>query len=431
MRARIWEWLIAIAWLGALISLYMWNGGASVWFLMIVTVILMSGGLILQCFGAHDIEIKRTVNPSQITVGKEVEVEVHIEFRSVLPLPWMSITDYFTNSSYSKLLFPGFRRSFTYTYSLEQLPRGIITFQVCQVEWGGLFRCFKNSYLLPCEEDIIVLPMPAIISVEHGWTSQDIRDGEQVGLLPKRTTGAWGLEVRDYNVGEPLSGVHWKSSARRGRLQTRLLEEEEDLEVCIILDHCPESYTILTSDIGSQKKLRHELFEGVVSTAASLLEKALEEGVHVDLITGEDSLKKHIVYPSDHTILAFIEPDGTKRIAEVMEGMDHLRQGTRVTVITGSLHDDLTRAVTYLQRKGLKVDIYSVVSFVPSSSNRNGTDVERTRQDTISNSLCCLGARLFRLNIVPTITSNSIEGVLGKEVNSYDGPYAERRNRYI
>jgi len=431
MRTRIWEWLIAIAWLGTLISLYMWNGGASVWFLMIVTVIFMFGGLILQCFGAHDIEIKRTVNPSQITVGKEVEVEVHIEFRSVLPLPWMSITDYFTNSSYSKLLFPGFRRSFTYTYSLEQLPRGIITFQVCQVEWGGLFRYFKNSYLLPCEEDIIVLPIPAIISVEHGWTSQDVRDGEQVGHLPRRTTGTWGVEVRDYNVGDPLSGVHWKSTARRGRLQTRLLEEEEDLEVCIILDHCLESYTIITSDIGIQKKATHELFEGAVSAAASLLENALEEGIHVDLISGEGSLNKPIVYPSDHTILASIEPDGTKRISEVMEDTDQLRHGIRVVVITGGLHDDLTRAVTNLQRKGMKVDIYSVFSFVPSSSNRNGTDDERTRQDKIANSLRCLGVRLFRLNMVPAITKTSIEGFVGKEVNSYDGSYTKRRNRYI
>ncbi|OAB26035.1 hypothetical protein PMSD_26115 [Paenibacillus macquariensis subsp. defensor] len=430
MKSRIWDWLIAIAWLGALISLYMWNGGSSVWFLMIVTVIFMFGGLILQWFGAQAIEIKRSVNPSQIIAGKDVEVEVHIEFRSVLPLPWMSITDYFTNSSYSKLLFPGWRRSFTYTYSLENLPRGVITFQVCQVEWGGLFRCFKNSYLLPCEEDIIVLPLPAIISVEHGWTSQDVRDGEQVGHQPKRNTGAWGLEVRDYHAGDPLSGVHWKSSARRGRLQTRLLEEAEDLEVCIILDHCPESYTIITSDLESQKNATHELFEGAVSAAASLLEKALEEGIQVDIICGEGSLKKPMVSPVDPTILAFIEPNGTKRISEVMEGTDHLRYGTRVAVITGSLHDDLTRAVTNLHRKGLKVDIYSVVSSVPSTI-RNSTDAERTRQDTIANSLRCLGVRLFRLNMAPASTKTSIEGFVGKEVNSYDGSYTERRNRYI
>ncbi len=430
MKARIREWLIVVVWLGALISLYMWNGGASVWFLIILTVIFMIGGLALQWFGAHHIEITRTVSPIQITAGKEVEVEVHIEFRSVLPLPWMSITDYFTEGSYSKLLFPGWRRSFTYRYSLQNLPRGIITFQVCHVEWGGLFRYFKNSYLLPCEEDVIVFAVPATISLEHGWTSQDVREVEQVGQQQQRSTGIWGLEVRDYNAGDPLSRVHWKSSARRGRLQTRLLEEAEDHELCIILDHCPENYTIISSDIGIQKSTTRELFESAVSAAAGLLQNALEEGIHVELISGEGSLKTPIVSSSNQTTLAILEPNGTKRISDVMEEMDHLLPGTRVAVITGSLHEELTRAVASLHHKGLKVDIYSVFSFVPTSS-REGADLERTRQDRIANSLHGIGGRLFRLNITASEIQREVESISGKGVKYHDGSYTERRNRYV
>ncbi|OAB39492.1 DUF58 domain-containing protein [Paenibacillus glacialis] len=433
MRARIREWLIAAAWLGALISLYMWNGGTSVWFLMMLTAIFMLGGLALQWFGAHHIEIKRTANPLQLTAGKEVEVEVYIEFRSVLPLPWMSITDYFTEGSYNKLWFPGWRRSYTYKYYLQNLPRGITTYQVCHVEWGGLFHCFKNSYLLPCEEDIIVLPIPATISLEHGWTSQDVREGEQVEQQ-QRPTGIWGLEVRDYYAGDPLSRVHWKSSARRGRLQTRLLEELEDHELCIILDHNPQSYTIIDSEVGSLKNATRELFEGAVSAAAGLLQNALDEGVHVELMSGEGDLKTPIGSPSPLTTLAIIEPNGTKRISEVMEDMDQLLPGTRVAVITGGLHGELTKAVASLQRKGLMVDIYSVFSSssLSNKSNKNGEDVElRTRQDAIANSLQSIGARLFRLNIDSSSAKRAIDSVSGKEVKSYDGSYTERRNRYV
>ena len=245
MRDRIREWIIAVIGLGALIALYEWHGGTSIWFLIILTGIFMLGGLILQCFGAQHIEVKRTVNPIRLIAGKTAEVEVHIQFKSILPLPWMSITDYFTEGSHSKLWFPGWRRSYTYNYCLQNLPRGKTTFQVCHVEWGGLFRFFKNSYLLPCEEDILVFPIPAAISITQGWTSQDIREREQV--THQQSAGVWGLDVRDYNMGDPLNRVHWKSSARRGRLQTRLYEAVEDQAVCIILDHCPDNYKIATS----------------------------------------------------------------------------------------------------------------------------------------------------------------------------------------
>lgn len=431
MKDRIREWLIAVAWLGALVALYEWHGGTSVGFLIILTGIFMLGGLVLQWFGAHDIEIKRTINPIRLTVGSDAEVEVHIEFRSILPLPWMSITDYFTEGSHSKLWFPGWRRSFTYKYYLQNLPRGMITFQVCHVEWGGLFRCFKNSYLLPCEEDIMVLPIPAAISREQGWSSHDIREGEQVTHQQQRPANVWGLDIRDYNVGDPLSRVHWKSSARRGRLQTRLPEAVEDHELCIILDHCPDNYKIISSIIGNNKEVVCELFEGAVSVAAGLLQNALEEGVQAELISGEGIQHTYTIAPAYQTTLAIIQPNGTKRVADLMvENTDHLLPRTRIVVITGSLHDELTRAVASLQRRGMKVEIYSVFPLLPTS-NGNGADMEQTRQDVIANSLQRFGVRLRRLNVGSLDVRNEINGLSGKEMIHDDGSFTEWRNRYV
>jgi uncharacterized protein (DUF58 family) len=440
MRYRVREWVIAVTWLGALIAIYKWYGGASVWYLITLSAIIILGGLILQMFGAHHIELKRHINPGRPTVGTEVEVEVNIEFRSYLPLPWMIITDHFTEGNYSKLLFPGWGRSFTYKYYLHHIPRGIIAFQVCRVEWGGLFRYFKNSHLLPCDKDIIVLPTPTVIPLEERWTFKDIRAGEFEGYQQHRSVSHWGLELRDYAEGDPLSRVHWKSSARLGRLQTRLPEEEVDQELYIILDQFPESYKETDHEVNIGKgvvqenelRMARDSFEWAVSIVSGLLQTSNGEGIHTELFSvGGLPNPLTATSISDQTILAIIELNGTKRVSHVMEeAADQLIHGTRVAVVTGRLHDDLTRTAAIMQRKGLKVDIYSIMA--PASlSNLKEVDGERIRQDKIANSLIKLGVRLYRLNVASSEKKYDVNAVSSKEVISYDDSYTEHRKRYV
>jgi uncharacterized protein (DUF58 family) len=440
MKYRIREWVIAVTWLGALIALYKWYGGASVWFMITLSAIIIFGGLILQIFGAHHIELKRHINPGSPTVGTEVEVEVNIEFRSFLPIPWMSITDHFTEGSYSKLLFPVWGRSFTYKYYLHHIPRGIIAFQVCQVEWGGLFRYFKNSHLLPCDEDIVVLPTPTVISIEEQWTSNDIRAREFEGYQRhQRPMSHWGLELRDYAEGDPLSRVHWKSSARLGRLQIRLPEKEVDQKLYIILDQFPESYkeTDHEVDIGKsvqQNELRisRDSFEWAVSIVSGLLQTCNGEGVHSELIS-VSGLPNPLTASSisDQMALAIIEMNGTKRVSDVIEeATNQLIKGTKVAVVTGWLHDDLIQSVANVQRKEVELDIYSVMA--PARlSNLKEVDEERTRQDKIANSLINLGVRLYRLNVASSEMKYDMNAVSSKEVTSYDDSYTEHRKRYV
>ncbi|WP_438349190.1 DUF58 domain-containing protein [Paenibacillus sp. FA6] len=432
MRVKLQEWLIVVAWSGALVALFKWYGGASVWFLIMLSATFILGGLVLQLFGAHHIEIQRHINPGRLTMGTEVEVEVNIQFRSILPLPWMSVTDYFTEGSYSNLLFPGWRRSFTYTYYLQNIPRGMFTFQSCQVEWGGLFRYFKNSHILPCEDNIIVFPLPTVISLEEGWTSKDIGEGDLEGYQQRRPTSHWGQEVRDYTAGDPLSRVHWKSSARLGRLQIRLPEDEVDHELCIILDQSPGSYMATESGNKTGEDVVRDSFEWAISIAAGLLQTANEEGIQVELINGSRFPSTPTVSSvSNLTTLAVIDLDGTNRISQVLEEeASRLRHGTRLTIVTGRLDKELTRTVASIQDKGLKLDIYSVHS--PTSlTTFKEAEAERISQDMLANSLITLGVRLFRLNVASSGLKYTVDAVSSKEVTNHDGTYTEHRQRYV
>lgn len=115
--------------------LYAWRGGASLLFLLIAVGVIMVGGLIVQLSGPRAIKIERTITPVKPIAGSTLLVKVRVNFSARLPLPWLTIADFWRDRGHHKLLFPGFRRSFEYTYLLENMPRGHHHLQGCRVTW--------------------------------------------------------------------------------------------------------------------------------------------------------------------------------------------------------------------------------------------------------------------------------------------------------
>ncbi|AOZ93560.1 DUF58 domain-containing protein [Paenibacillus crassostreae] len=424
MRYRWLEWAFAFGWLGVLTTLFQWYGGATVWFLIVLSTLFIVGGLVTQWFGARSIEVKRYITPSRPIAGTELEIEVCIKYRSILPLPWMSVTDYFTEGNFCKVWFPGWHRTFTYSYNLQNVPRGIVTFQVCQVEWGGLFGWFKNSRMIPCDESIIVLPLPIMVAMEEGITSNDWRAGE-LEITKRHLIGHWGLEIRDYRVGDPLSRIHWKSSARLGRMQSRLPEDELDQELWIILDQSAESYRGMSASIDIQNHKAEHLFEWAVSFVAGLFQTADKDGMHAELI-----VEKKVPIPNTFTVsayqsnlmtLALIELNGTKRIENILEEtMGFLQYGGRVAVVTGFLQEESIQVIVNMQHQGIHIDVYSVL---PSMAllELKGDVSERIRQVRMENILLSLGVRFYRLNVSLSEKENNVDIFLSKEVRRLSG----------
>ncbi|MGF7049409.1 uncharacterized protein (DUF58 family) [Paenibacillus sp. DS2015] len=401
MKARMIEWGVATLVLGIFLFLYSEYGGQSLHFLLILTSMIMLAGLAIQIFGARNIEIKRIVPPVFLTAGQDAEVVVHIQFQSLLPLPWLTVTDLFTGGTYCKLILPGFSRSFTYSYTLSKLPRGIITFQQCHAAWGGLFGWFGRSYILASHEKITVLPIPMLISRDQVRTSQSRGDGVSEVRDPYLASGTWGPEARDYVVGDPLNRIHWKSSARRGRLQTILPEQEGNNTLYIILDPSLKGYDLPSNVNNKDGYNLQSLFEYAVSVAAGLLFEAEEAGVDTELVCDNDNHDDYYktqhsspVRHTQHTSLAqqtqqtqqtqhkhhgsrsYLSTLATIKLEEgdsllgiVESVVRYTIQGSHVALVTGELNGRITGVASTLQGSGLAVDIYCVQPTVSFASN--------------------------------------------------------------
>lgn len=123
------EWLRMLAITAVIGALYAWRGGASLLFLLSAAGILMFGGLLLQLCGPRKVQIVRRISPLRPAAGDTLTVEVQLSFSSRIPLPWMIIADYWGGRRHQELLFPGFRRKFTYSYELQEVPGELIGFR--------------------------------------------------------------------------------------------------------------------------------------------------------------------------------------------------------------------------------------------------------------------------------------------------------------
>ncbi|GAB6992266.1 DUF58 domain-containing protein [Paenibacillus pini] len=363
MKRRWLEWGTAAAVLITLLLIYIGRGGASVWFLFLLSVAICAAAVALQLLGPRKVTMRRQLQHSFVTVGEGIEVTLHVHFKSVLPVPWLALDERFTGGSCRILEFPGFRRSFTCTYYIHELDRGMCTFESCPIEWGGLFGWFKASRRVTIDGEDHLLVMPAAYLVEDSNVRIGTFKNDHIHTdrFFTRSPDARGNEVRDYVPGDPLNRIHWKSSARRGNLQTFLPEKEHTAEHVIILDHSSQGYEIASLPPKQRQEAAELIFEAAVSTAAGWVLTCGRNSDQTELIcdtSPNGSSAKYDKISSEMLALSTIHLKcQAQRPALLKEVRQRIIPGMHVVVISGVLTGQLVHEVSLLLELGAAVDV--------------------------------------------------------------------------
>ncbi|WP_410513404.1 DUF58 domain-containing protein [Paenibacillus sp. BR2-3] len=401
-RSAMLEWGRMLAAGGLIFGLYIRLGGSELLFLCVAAGVVVFGGLLLYLFGPGRVIINRSVTPAHTVAGESVTVLVEASFRSRIPLPWMTITDRWSGGSHQELLFPGFRRKFTYTYKLRELSRGFHHLEDCSVRWGDLPGWFTGSYHPKDTSGFKVLPAPlnfGRMALEGGYITEESAVSPRGGVMDE------GTDIRDYRPGDPLSRIHWKSTARRGSLQSRTPEREKDRTICIVLDNASKSYEIPYGALGPRRNRRSQspVFEKAVSAAMGLMVTAERSGTYVQLYSGgwPEGVARHEglgkIPARVLNILTEIMPDGTRNLPQLLEDASRgWIPGMSIAVITGVLEPEGAKVIARLLAHGVKVNLYYAWDRnAPDSSLSTGrTGGLGTVAGTIGISLMRLGAGL-------------------------------------
>lgn len=137
--------------------------------------------------------------------------------------------------------------------------RGILKFTGYRVATRFPFALFEKWRELELPGEVVVYP--ELVPVPPVEETRRDHQGELGHHRPGRGDEVHGL--RELRIGDDSRSIHWRTSARRGRLMVREYEEEEARHLCIYLDNARTKHK---SDDGIDP-----VVERAISIAASLV----------------------------------------------------------------------------------------------------------------------------------------------------------------
>ncbi|WP_211748403.1 DUF58 domain-containing protein [Paenibacillus sp. Marseille-Q4541] len=372
-----------------LFFVYQLQGGETLLFLIVCCIILTGYGIFAQIVGPSRIHISRDFQPNRVTAGEKAEVRIQVTVESKIPLLWLKIEEA-VPFKHTHIIFP--RRRYyqsSYSYHLKAIHRGVYSFEHCKITWGDAFGWFTRSKQVEVPGEFIVHPS----FHPHYTDSQEEYGKTQDG---QRTRSSYleewkGYEVREYNTGDSLRSIHWKSSARRGKLQVRIPEESQANRLYLILDN--EAYSYMYKGKDGLDELSWEAYDTAISLCAVALKKAYNNGISPYIATYSTQAGRHtchwaktkesmngsnekLINQLDY--LSRLEPEGkTERNAKENRSLagssvemvwpttstHSFPVGSQVYVVTGCLNEQNVELAKELSRQGLRVHFYEMTDW--------------------------------------------------------------------
>jgi len=321
------------------------------------------------------VQVSRYTRGRRSQVGKLAEEQFEVSNRSRLPKLWLEVRDYSTlpgHHSSRVLNSLGGKRRQRWVVRTYCQQRGRFRLGPMTLTSGDPLGLFHVQRHLPATSAIVVYP--ATVDIPFFAPSAGYLPGGEA--MRRRThyitTNVAG--VRDYAPGDSFSRIHWRTTARTGRLMVKEFELDPTADVWLFLDMdsavhvaapwVPEMEYRGPAVLWKERdklKLLPSTEEYSVTVAASLAKYFLARGRAVGLIAhsrrreviqtdrGERQLNKIL------ETLAVMEARGHIPIAQVVaaEGR-HLSRNTMLIVITPSTALDWVASLRDLRRRGVQ-----------------------------------------------------------------------------
>jgi uncharacterized protein (DUF58 family) len=325
--------------------------------------------------GANWLRLSRQTRARRAQVGRYMEERFTVRNTSVLPKLWLEIYDHST--------LPGHRASHVVsnlksraasTWQVRTLciQRGEFELGPLRIVTGDPFGLFETERKISATSRLVVYPNTVPIP----------EFALPIGLLPggdalrRRThhitSNAAG--VRDYVPGDSFSRIHWRTTARRGKLVVKEFELDPLADIWILMDaertvhfgdamlSAADAELMPWETEDRNIKVPPTTEEYAVTITASLARHFLEKDRSVGFITYGQRRELIQVDRGPRQLtkilesLAVVRAKGTISMDQMLtlEG-DQFTRGTTVIVVTPSTREGWVEASHRLVRRGLRV----------------------------------------------------------------------------
>ena len=355
------------------------------------------------------LEIKRTARVHRHQVGQIFEERFEIINQSGMGRLWLEIRDLtdMPGKRGSKVVANIGRHQYRSYYSRTLLTeRGSFLLGPTLIQSGDPFGLFARERMIETDQKLVVLPYMVELERFPGPTGR-LPGGRALRRKSLEVT-PYAAGVREYAPGDPLSRIHWRTTARKDRLMVKEFEQDPQADVWILLDALKGVHLALPYEPLDQKAreqfwvLPHKIevplppdtFEYAVSAAASIANYYIVEGRSVGFASdgrhlsitaaerGERQLGKIL------EVCAFLRPEGTLPLLGLIEGQaNQIVRGSTVVIITASNTENLLIAVDILLRRDLQPVVVLIDPKGFGAASSSDEIAERIRQYNVPVSL--------------------------------------------
>ena len=297
--------------------------------------------------------------PSVLWEGEEAEIVYLAQNPTALTRFFLSISEHFPPAVESldeePVLFNvSGRDSARIAHKLRFKKRGVFAVQSFYVNAIDPLGIFTFSREVRCEGDIVVYPKPQPIGMlslvgteRHGWQEFTVSAPRGGSIEPDG--------VREYTPGDSLRRIHWKQTARTGKLAVLEFEEAQSMQLALFLD-IQRGY-----EVGKEIDTT---FEYAIRYAASAIQQAINQGAGVRLLhsefdgatlSGESSLsgrgESHFLSMMD--TLARLKAVSTQKAEDALtECAALLQPGSTLLIVSSQSNEAFTEALANIAQNG-------------------------------------------------------------------------------
>jgi uncharacterized protein (DUF58 family) len=248
-------------------------------------------------------------------------------------------------------------RRLSVRYVLEKVPRGRYAFEDVRAELADPFGLEQAIVQLPAPGALLVYPR--LVRLGPLFTESGARSHDGQRLLLRRHSGFELHSVREYEQGESLRRVHWPSTARRGQLMVKELEDSPRDEIAVLLD-------------ADAKAVVGDSFEVQVRATGSILDAYVRRGRRGVLVLNSAQREvQHVHSPAADwrralELLAAVEATGATPVARLLAEEDGpAARALELVVVTARLESALVDRLIQraLSRRKVSVVFVDAASF--------------------------------------------------------------------
>jgi uncharacterized protein (DUF58 family) len=239
-------------------------------------------------------------------------------------------------------------------YILERVPRGRYAFEDVRAELADPFALERAIVPLPAPGALLVYPRLLRLGSLFSESGSASHDGRR--LLLRRHTGFELHSVREYEQGESLRRVHWPSTARRGQLMVKELEDSPRDEVAVVLD-------------ADARGVVGDSFEVQVRAAGSLVDAYVRRGRRAVLVVNSERREVQHVHSAAADwrraleLLAAVEPTGVVPLTRLLTAEDSPAvRALELVVVTARIETALIDRLVQRSLSRRKVSVVHVDS---------------------------------------------------------------------